>query len=239
MTEWTTEIEQALLAPLPPEEVDLRKGANGKFPYIDARAAARRLTAVVGQAGWTWEYDVVRCDDVAAIVRGRLTVLGVTRCDAGEARYDERSPASQETLKAAVSDALKRCAVLFGVGALLYELGPQDAEATRLSAAAINAAARRAGWRGQGMPAPSATPQPGDAHPDPDPVGAHGAANEALAQAFAHAGCAFDAGAKRAWASQALGIVVDQIAKLDTHQRMRVAQFVRDHHRPGEGGQAG
>lgn len=55
-----------------------------------------------------------------ATVKGRLTVLGVTREDIGEA-----GEGNLGTLKAASSDALKRCAVQFGIGRYLYDLPKQ------------------------------------------------------------------------------------------------------------------
>lgn len=119
MSEFTPEIIQGLAAGFPEDEVEFlpRAHSNGKalgLPYIDARGVMRRLDAVVGPAGWSFDFDVVSGD--GKMVRGRLTVLGVTKCDAGEASTED------EILKSAVSDALKRCAVHFGVGRYLYYL---------------------------------------------------------------------------------------------------------------------
>jgi hypothetical protein len=50
------------------------------------------------------------------MVRCKLTVMGVTKEDAGEASQED------EPLKSAVSDALKRAAVHFGIGRYLYYL---------------------------------------------------------------------------------------------------------------------
>jgi len=84
--------------------------------YIDARDVAERLDEVLG-LGWsfTWEAD-------GENVRGRLMMdLGgrlVVREDVGEPGEGDDG----RSRKAAVSDALKRCAVQFGVGRYLYRL---------------------------------------------------------------------------------------------------------------------
>lgn len=54
-----------------------------------------------------------------ASVECRLTVKGITRTDVGEAVDEE---GSEKLVKTAYSDALKRAAVHFGVGAYLYEM---------------------------------------------------------------------------------------------------------------------
>ncbi|MBI3909412.1 MAG: hypothetical protein HY320_00580 [Armatimonadetes bacterium] len=133
---WSKEIQEALAAPFPEDEIEFlpKSPANGRalaLAYIDARSVMRRLDAVVGPRNWWFDFDVLdlspgRGGERGAVpttpkafgvwVKGRLTVLGVTKCDAGEA-VDE-----DEALKAAVSDALKRCAVHFGIGRYLYYL---------------------------------------------------------------------------------------------------------------------
>src|SRR5207248_1048086 len=104
---------EALGAPFAPDEIEFlpRGYYNGKaraLAYIDARDVMRRLDAVVGPGNWTFDFDLLAPD--GKMVKGRLTVFGVTKCDAGQAE-DEGEP-----LKSAVSDALKRAAVHFGIG---------------------------------------------------------------------------------------------------------------------------
>ncbi len=117
VVEFTREIAQALSGAFPDGEVEfLPRAVSGNralaLPYIEARDVMRRLDSVVGPAGWSFDFDVL--SDDGRRVKGRLTVLGVTKCDAGEASTED------ETLKSAVSDALKRCAVHFGIGRYLY-----------------------------------------------------------------------------------------------------------------------
>ena len=117
--EWTHEIQQALAAAFPEDEIEYlpRTPSNGKAraaAYIDARSVMRRLDAVVGVGNWSFDFEVLAPE--GKMVKGKLTVLGVCKCDAGE------SDAEGEALKSAVSDALKRCAVHFGIGRYLYYL---------------------------------------------------------------------------------------------------------------------
>lgn len=120
--DFTPEITEALAAPFAENEVDFlpRGSANGKaraLPYIDARSVMRRLDAVVGPGNWSFDFDLLSA--TGKMVKGKLTVLGVTKCDAGESN-DEG-----EALKSAVSDAIKRTAVHFGIGRYLYYLPAQ------------------------------------------------------------------------------------------------------------------
>jgi hypothetical protein len=131
--ELTKEILNQLGQPFGADEVEFlpKAQSNGKalgLAYIDARVVMRRLDEVV-PGDWSFDFDLL--DAQGKMVRGRLTVCGVTRCDAGEADREE------ETLKSAVSDALKRAAVHFGIGRYLYHLpqtwAPYDAQKRRFT----------------------------------------------------------------------------------------------------------
>lgn len=104
-----------------PDEIDWRVGAtydgrDGKMGmllgYIDARLAMEKLDAL--DANWSSRMEPFRLGDKDG-VRCSLTVNGVTREDVGTA-------SDTEPLKGAVSDALKRAAVHFGIGRELYDL---------------------------------------------------------------------------------------------------------------------
>jgi len=145
--EFTREVLEALGAPFPDDEVEFLPRGNfeGKaraLAYIDARSVMRRLDAVVGPANWSFDFDLLSPE--GKMVKGKLTVLGITKCDAGEGASED------EVLKSAVSDALKRCAVHFGIGRYLYYLpsvwAPYDqrkrqfSETPRISPAAVEKA---------------------------------------------------------------------------------------------------
>jgi hypothetical protein len=97
--------------------------------HIDARAVQHRLNEVVGVDGWSFSFTELEKDNG---VHGCLTlffddggsekeeqnVRDITREDVGYANRTDKS----EWYKDAVSDALKRCAVHFGVGHFLYAL---------------------------------------------------------------------------------------------------------------------
>jgi hypothetical protein len=132
--ELTKEILNQLGQPFPDGELDYlpKAQSNGKalgLAYIDSRAVMNRLDAVVGPENWSFDFDVLSGD--GKLVRGRLTICGVTKCDAGEANTEE------ELLKSAVSDAVKRAAVHFGIGRYLYYLprvwAPYDAQKRRFT----------------------------------------------------------------------------------------------------------
>lgn len=101
--------------------------------YLDARAVQHRLNLILGVEGWTFTFTELEKDQG---VHGKLTIYGfskdasnalkkedcvvheVTREDVGYASTTNKD----EWYKDAVSDALKRCAVHFGVGHFLYAL---------------------------------------------------------------------------------------------------------------------
>ena len=82
--------------------------------YVDARTVMERLDEVCPNE---WSFKVKLYPGSALMARGQLTLAGLTRSDVGESGEGEAAGA-----KAATSDALKRCAVHFGVGRYLYDL---------------------------------------------------------------------------------------------------------------------
>ncbi|GAA5511988.1 single-stranded DNA-binding protein DdrA [Deinococcus carri] len=121
-----SDVQKRLQAPFPAHLVGWKPQAFTKdrtrallLAYVDARAVQDRLDAICPD-GWSFELEVIQ-GAANPTVKGRLTVLGVTREDIGEAGGD----GEYATLKAASSDALKRCAVQFGIGRYLYDLPKQ------------------------------------------------------------------------------------------------------------------
>jgi hypothetical protein len=119
--ELSKEILLQLSAEFPAEEIEfLPRAASGGMalglPYLESRDVMRRLDAVVGPENWKFDFEVLHAADKTVCVRGMLTVCGVTKCEAGEANGED------EPVKSAVSDAIKRCGVLFGIGRYLYYL---------------------------------------------------------------------------------------------------------------------
>lgn len=115
-----------------PGNYSRRKLQNGKFPqgtriqmlpYIDARAVADRLDSAVGGSRWQDTYKIVDQPSHAVECGIGLFVAGewVWKFDVGypNAAGDDDS---KEPLKAAYSDAFKRCAVKWGIGRNIYAM---------------------------------------------------------------------------------------------------------------------
>ncbi|WP_027480958.1 Rad52/Rad22 family DNA repair protein [Deinococcus pimensis] len=118
-----SDVQRRLAAPFPAHLVAWKAQAVSRdrkralmVAYVDARAVMDRLDAVCPN-DWTFEIEIVQGAHVPT-VKGRLTILGQTREDVGEATGE----GDAATLKAATSDALKRAAVHFGIGRYLYDL---------------------------------------------------------------------------------------------------------------------
>jgi len=82
--------------------------------YIDARTAMDALDAIDPEWSAVHGQPIIVGSELIGVPCA-LTVMGVTRSDVG-------MPSSQEPIKGAYSDALKRAAVHFGIGRELYEL---------------------------------------------------------------------------------------------------------------------
>lgn len=109
MTDW-----KALAEPFADAEIKQRPGRAGMtFSYVDARTVAQRLDDVLTPEGWDFTSAVIPGTDV---VHGKLVIGANIREDYGYPNSDS----DDEPIKSASSDALKRCAVLFGVGRHLY-----------------------------------------------------------------------------------------------------------------------
>lgn len=128
--DWTDEVAEALAAPFPEKDVqwvivatknkDKPDHIDCWAPYLDADAIRDRLDEVCGPGGWA--IDIEAAGDYAMICR--LTILGVTRADVGEVDEKKRKD-SDQPLKAAATDALKRAAVNFGIGRYLHKVSKQ------------------------------------------------------------------------------------------------------------------
>lgn len=115
-------VQSELAKPFPPRYINVKPGATSESGYgmmlwfIDARAAMSRLDEIVGPENWSFTWQPLTTLDNKIAIHGKLTVLGVTKEDVGEAQ-DESEP-----YKSAVSDSFKRCAVHFGLGRYLYSM---------------------------------------------------------------------------------------------------------------------
>jgi hypothetical protein len=120
-------ISQTLGEPFPLEEVRWKPQAvSGNralaIAYIDARSVMDRLDQTVGPASWQDEYEFLPEGAVLCKLRLRIDGEWIMKQDVG-GQSDQQD--NGDRLKAAVSDALKRAAVKFGIGRYLYDLPRQ------------------------------------------------------------------------------------------------------------------
>jgi hypothetical protein len=111
----------ALSAPFPAKCVSWRVGSTNKdktkgmaLAYIDARDVMERLDAVCGPENWQDRYEF----------HGPRTVcyLSIRIGDEWITKADGAGDSDVEAEKGAISDALKRAAVKWGVGRYLYSI---------------------------------------------------------------------------------------------------------------------
>jgi hypothetical protein len=122
-----SEITEALAEPFELNEVKFKpqavKGNRAlALAYIDARVIQDRLDEVLGVEGWMDEYQFLADGSVVCKLQLQLGDRWITKMDVGS---QSEQPDGGDRLKAAVSDALKRAAVKFGIGRYLYRLPAQ------------------------------------------------------------------------------------------------------------------
>ena len=120
-----SESRKILETPFPPEEIRSRKGNFGKsLAYAEVHNYISRLNeAFTGN----WSFDIVehRVMETEVIVLGKLMAGSISKtafgCSAITTCRDSDEPVSiGDDLKAAASDALKKCSSLLGLGLHLY-----------------------------------------------------------------------------------------------------------------------
>lgn len=119
---------EVLTRPFTPNQIKQREGRGGKMlDYLETHAIITRLNEAFDGA---WSFDVMenRILDNEVVVHGRLTAGTTSKSQFGSSevvrRKNDGEPVSiGDDLKSAASDALKKCATLFGVGLELYHKG--------------------------------------------------------------------------------------------------------------------
>jgi hypothetical protein len=116
---------QLLEAPFPPEQIKQREGSFGDvLDYLEGPTVIQRLNeAFEGE----WQFEVVEYKvlDDEVLVLGKLSAHGIVKTQFGKSKItrhrETKKPLSLgDDCKAAATDALKKCATLFGVGLHLY-----------------------------------------------------------------------------------------------------------------------
>lgn len=113
------DVLKALAAPFPEGLIRTRVGAGGaQLRWVPARSVSERLDQVLGVTGW--DFDVQALPD-GKTIHGTLRIRLADGSTATRSDFGYETGGSGETLKEAASDALRRCASLFGVARYLYQ----------------------------------------------------------------------------------------------------------------------
>lgn len=118
---------ELLEKPFDPDQIKQREGNFGKMlNYIPGYSVIQRLNDAF-DAKWSFEiarFDMLEDKD-EIIVLGKLTVNGIVKSQFGSSRITKARESGEvislaDDLKAAATDAIKKCATLMGVGLHLY-----------------------------------------------------------------------------------------------------------------------
>lgn len=110
---------EALGKPFPKTAIKQRRGGGGKsLSYVETHTVINRLNSATN-GDWSFHIRDVQWRNDVLMVQGELTIPGLgTRSGFGVQQVVER--AGEDLVKGAASDALKKCATLFGVALELY-----------------------------------------------------------------------------------------------------------------------
>lgn len=110
----------------PDEFIKERKGRGGKtFRYVEGGYVVARLNEIFSPIGWDFTIVDERIEPKEVIVRGKLTIkdykhsYSVSKMQYGTKERYAGVPLG-DTLKAATTDCLKKCASLFGIALDVY-----------------------------------------------------------------------------------------------------------------------
>ena len=99
--------------------------------YVEASAVIHRLNEAF-EAEWMFEILDHHIYEKEVVILGKLTAQGIAKCQFGKSKITRTKETKAEVsigddLKAAATDAIKKCATLFGIGLHLYfENGAAD-----------------------------------------------------------------------------------------------------------------
>jgi len=121
---------QALCSPTPQKFIKTRPGKGGQtWRYVKVSYVKGQLNKIFGYA---WDFDIVgeRITETQVIVKGQLTVFingqslrrtQFGRCDIKNKKDGSGNVDLGNDMKAAASDALKKCAADFGIAQDVYD----------------------------------------------------------------------------------------------------------------------
>jgi hypothetical protein len=111
------------------------RAGTGVLDYVEGHTVIARLNAALDGA-WSFEVVAHEVRDQEVLVLGKLTAAGIVKMQFGASQVtrDRETKALislGDDLKAAATDALKKCATFLGVGLHLYAERPLRPEAAR------------------------------------------------------------------------------------------------------------
>jgi len=192
-----TEINSQLAAPFPALEVEwrmaqtgIRKG-NGQpwgkcLAYLTNRAIQTRLDEVAGPANWRNEYRFEKISHGGTEATVCLCGLSLLLDGQWVTKWDGAEPSDIEAGKGALSDAMKRAAVQWGIGRYLYKVDDCWAEfVTEGGAHSAKIEGNFYRWNPPQLPAWALPERKAvEARPAPEPAPARNAAAAPTAQAY-------------------------------------------------------
>jgi len=156
---------ELLEKPFDHEQIRRRQGRNGMLDYVEGHSVIQRLNDAL-ESAWSFEITHHELKDDEVIVLGRLTTGTVSKMAFGASQVtrerDSRQPVSVgDDLKAAATDAMKKCATFLGVGLHLYADKP------------LAASTPRPGHSGNGRPPSTERPVAATTPGGPSPTNGH------------------------------------------------------------------
>ena len=146
---------ELLEKPFSPDQIKQREGLYGDvLDYIAGAAVIQRLNEAFN-AEWTFEILDHHIYEKEVVVLGKLTAQGIAKCQFGKSKITRTKETKAEVsigddLKAATTDAIKKCATLFGVGLHLYFEGAGEGASSAPNGNKETAAASRGNGKGNG-----------------------------------------------------------------------------------------
>jgi len=116
---------QLLEQPFSADQIKQREGGSGRaIDYIEGHSVIRRLNDAF-ESEWSFEIVSHEIHQEEVVVIGKLNAGSLSKSQFGSSRITRNRDTKDivslaDDLKAAATDALKKCATLFGVGLHLY-----------------------------------------------------------------------------------------------------------------------
>ena len=116
---------QLLEQPFTTDQIKQREGGSGRaIDYIEGHSVIQRLNDAF-ESAWSFEIISHEIHQEEVVVIGKLTAGTLAKSQFGSSRFTRNRDTKEivslaDDLKAAATDALKKCATLFGVGLHMY-----------------------------------------------------------------------------------------------------------------------